>query len=79
MKFEEKTVYLADISFVLIGTIIYLCMRILIYDWRTYPCQIQSFSHIYGQRAQVSGALIIDGYILCFECKELDFSYMVFH
>ncbi|KAI3708747.1 hypothetical protein L2E82_38164 [Cichorium intybus] len=28
---------------------------------RTYPRQMQSFMHIYGERAQVPGAIIIDG------------------
>ncbi|GJS26634.1 actin-related protein 8-like protein isoform X1 [Tanacetum coccineum] len=31
------------------------------YPLRTYPCQMQSFMQIYGQRAQVPGAIIIDG------------------
>ncbi|XP_024976564.1 actin-related protein 8 isoform X2 [Cynara cardunculus var. scolymus] len=31
------------------------------YPLRTYPCQMQSFMHIYGQRAKVPGAIIIDG------------------
>ncbi|XP_076890872.1 actin-related protein 8-like [Bidens hawaiensis] len=31
------------------------------YPLRTYPSQMQSFMQIYGQRAQVSGAIIIDG------------------
>ncbi|KAI3673922.1 hypothetical protein L6452_40053 [Arctium lappa] len=31
------------------------------YPLQTYPCQMQSFMHIYGQRAQVPGAIIIDG------------------
>ncbi|KAI7730817.1 hypothetical protein M8C21_010691 [Ambrosia artemisiifolia] len=31
------------------------------YPLRTYPSQMQSFMQIYGQRAQVPGAIIIDG------------------
>ncbi|KVI10277.1 Actin-related protein [Cynara cardunculus var. scolymus] len=31
------------------------------YPLRTYPSRMQSFMHIYGQRAQVPGAIIIDG------------------
>lgn len=31
------------------------------YPLRSYPSQMQSFMHIYGQRAQVPGAIIIDG------------------
>ncbi|XP_076926834.1 actin-related protein 8-like [Bidens hawaiensis] len=31
------------------------------YPLRTYPCRMQSFIQIYGQRVQVPGAIIIDG------------------